>query len=73
MLLLSNNVEPIHIPVYSLGNDTTLSEWFRISLGLPDPIQMIDELNTETLVRIDEDIDLWYESWLGQQTPTKTD
>jgi transposase len=66
MLLIGNKIQLLDLTAYSLGNDTSLAEWFWTTLGLPNPIKVVDELNSETLVLLDQAIDDWYKTWLDQ-------
>ena len=55
------SIEPLGIDKWSVANDNPLTIFFRSSLGLPDPHETINILNTSTdAVR---QITLWLQDW----------
>jgi len=55
------SIEPLGINKWSVANDNPLTMFFRSSLGLPDPHEAINILNTLTDAK--RQITLWLQTW----------
>jgi len=55
------SIEPLGIDKWSVANDNPLTIFFRSSLGLPDPHETINILNT--LTDANRQITLWLQDW----------
>jgi transposase len=63
LLVSEITVSPLEIPFYTTGNETTLTKFIRESFELPDPMEVVKELNEDIFECIDIDINSWYEKW----------
>lgn len=59
------SIEPLGIDKWSVANDNPLTIFFRSSLGLPDPHETINILNT--LADAERQITLWLHDWVQTQ------
>lgn len=59
MFLSETSIEPLSISSYAVGSDSPFTQWIRDEFNLPNPYEVIEELNYDAELQIDAAISEW--------------
>lgn len=59
MFISETSIEPLAISSYAVGSDSLFTQWIRDEFDLPNPYEVIEELNSDAELRIDAAISEW--------------